>query len=224
MATSLESFPKFSKLPTELRLQIWRHVCCVRREAYLTFKNGEYRSLTKVPPVLATNQESRFVGRTFYVQVSGGQNPHEGPPIFINPGIHKFFFLFPGSIMSKRVSISDFEITDRVLRRVYQGTPEKEFTGILVRFPVVSPSPSSQFQQPPKELQINIPIMKIDYKSGIMYLTFLGIFILNQAEHTWEICKASSTTPFTDLTNGEGLQTYEESFQNQTDHIRERYI
>jgi len=67
------SFPKFSKLPTELHLQIWKHVCFHTRNINILARRGTlspkfvyYSSRSPPPATLHTCSESRHEELKWY--------------------------------------------------------------------------------------------------------------------------------------------------------------
>ena len=82
--TSSRKFTNFSKLPTELRLKIWRH-CLPKPRAIVIYTKHldwddsgrrviRYHSSKPHPTILAVNRESRNEALNFYIMIHGPNN------------------------------------------------------------------------------------------------------------------------------------------------------
>ncbi|KAI1476344.1 hypothetical protein F4774DRAFT_420856 [Daldinia eschscholtzii] len=88
------SFTYFSLLPTELRLQIWRHTCHQRVvEVLYDSQNDRCTSSTAPPAVLHVCQESRFEALGIYRR-SFGTKSHE-PRIYFCPDLDVLYLPRP---------------------------------------------------------------------------------------------------------------------------------
>ncbi|KAI0899982.1 hypothetical protein F4806DRAFT_273223 [Annulohypoxylon nitens] len=92
--SDLDSFTLFSLLPTELRLQIWRHTCHPRVvEVLYDDQEDRCTSSTVPPPTLHACRESRFEALTIYKK-SFGTKSHE-PRIYFCPEIDTLYLPRP---------------------------------------------------------------------------------------------------------------------------------
>ncbi|KAI2624383.1 hypothetical protein GGR54DRAFT_573917 [Hypoxylon sp. NC1633] len=92
-----DSFSLFSLLPTELRLQIWRHICHPRVvEVLYDSGNDQCSSSTAPPAILHVCQESRYEALLLYRR-SFGTKSHE-PTIYFYPELDTLYIPRPPSM------------------------------------------------------------------------------------------------------------------------------